>query len=108
MVEFDAVAVGGPQVNRLAHAMVRRPFDRNAVIEQALERGEVIVAVVPYADMDRAVIDGRTAGFCKLIVDRSTRLILGAPRSAVWKTIALSSSSDHRTRFSESTRRPTA
>lgn len=46
--------------------------------QQALERGDVIVAVVPYADMDRAVIDGRTAGFCKLIVDRSTRRVLGA------------------------------
>jgi len=46
--------------------------------EQALIRGNVICAVVPYADMDRAVIDGRTAGFCKLVVDRGTRLVLGA------------------------------
>lgn len=36
------------------------------------------VAVVPYADMDRAVIDGHTDGFCKLIVDRASRKLLGA------------------------------
>lgn len=37
-----------------------------------------VVAVVPYADIDRAVIDGHTTGFCKLIVSRETRQILGA------------------------------
>jgi pyruvate/2-oxoglutarate dehydrogenase complex dihydrolipoamide dehydrogenase (E3) component len=39
---------------------------------------DCVIAVVPFADMDRAVIDGHTNGFCKLIVDRNTRLILGA------------------------------
>jgi dihydrolipoamide dehydrogenase len=38
---------------------------------------DVAVAVVPYAHMDRAVIDGTTEGFCKLIVRPSTRLVLG-------------------------------
>jgi pyruvate/2-oxoglutarate dehydrogenase complex dihydrolipoamide dehydrogenase (E3) component len=33
---------------------------------------------VPYAELDRAVIDGRPDGFCKLIVSRSTRKLLGA------------------------------
>ncbi|NUM44020.1 MAG: NAD(P)/FAD-dependent oxidoreductase [Anaerolineales bacterium] len=37
-----------------------------------------VVAVVPFADIDRAVIDGHTDGFCKLIVDRDSRQILGA------------------------------
>lgn len=37
-----------------------------------------VVAVVPYAELDRAVIDGRTDGFCKLIVARDTREIRGA------------------------------
>ena len=49
--------------------------------EQAQQRGKaanVICSVVPYADMDRAVIDGRTPGFCKLVVDRESRLLLGA------------------------------
>lgn len=36
------------------------------------------VAVVPYADLDRGVIDGHPDGSCKLIVSRSSRLILGA------------------------------
>jgi pyruvate/2-oxoglutarate dehydrogenase complex dihydrolipoamide dehydrogenase (E3) component len=45
---------------------------------QARERGKVVVAVVPYSDMDRAVIDGRPVGFCKLIVDPETRHIVGA------------------------------
>jgi pyruvate/2-oxoglutarate dehydrogenase complex dihydrolipoamide dehydrogenase (E3) component len=45
---------------------------------QANERGSTAVAVVPYEDMDRAVIDGLHTGFCKLIVDRETHRLLGA------------------------------
>lgn len=45
--------------------------------EQARQQGDVAVAVVPYADLDRAVIDGRTEGFCKLIVDRETHRLVG-------------------------------
>jgi pyruvate/2-oxoglutarate dehydrogenase complex dihydrolipoamide dehydrogenase (E3) component len=45
---------------------------------QAREKHDCAVAVVPYTDMDRAVIDGHTVGFCKLIVDRSTRQVIGA------------------------------
>ncbi|MGH2382279.1 MAG: dihydrolipoyl dehydrogenase family protein [Candidatus Limnocylindria bacterium] len=40
--------------------------------------GSVIVGRVPYADLDRAVIDRRTEGFCKLIVDADTRRVVGA------------------------------
>jgi pyruvate/2-oxoglutarate dehydrogenase complex dihydrolipoamide dehydrogenase (E3) component len=36
------------------------------------------VAVVPYADLDRAVIDDRTTGFCKLVVSSERHRILGA------------------------------
>jgi pyruvate/2-oxoglutarate dehydrogenase complex dihydrolipoamide dehydrogenase (E3) component len=45
---------------------------------QAREKYDCAVAVVPYADLDRAVVDGLTVGHCKLIVDRQTHLILGA------------------------------
>jgi pyruvate/2-oxoglutarate dehydrogenase complex dihydrolipoamide dehydrogenase (E3) component len=45
---------------------------------KAREQHEVVVATVPYADLDRAVIDGRPEGFCKLIVSRETHQILGA------------------------------
>jgi pyruvate/2-oxoglutarate dehydrogenase complex dihydrolipoamide dehydrogenase (E3) component len=47
--------------------------------EQARQRHpDCLVAVVPYGDMDRAVIDGHPIGFCKLIVDRGTHTIIGA------------------------------
>jgi dihydrolipoamide dehydrogenase len=46
--------------------------------EQAAENHDIAVASVPYADLDRAVIDDRLEGFCKLIVARDTRRILGA------------------------------
>jgi pyruvate/2-oxoglutarate dehydrogenase complex dihydrolipoamide dehydrogenase (E3) component len=39
---------------------------------------DCVIAQVPYAELDRAVIDGRPDGFCKLIVSRSTRRLLGA------------------------------
>lgn len=46
---------------------------------EARERDpQCLVAVVPYAETERAVIDGRTTGFCKLIADRRRSLLLGA------------------------------
>jgi pyruvate/2-oxoglutarate dehydrogenase complex dihydrolipoamide dehydrogenase (E3) component len=42
------------------------------------EGHDCVVAVVPYAELDRGVIDGHTEGFCKLVVDRPSRRILGA------------------------------
>lgn len=44
---------------------------------QARADQDCVVAVVPYADLDRAVIDGRTEGFCKLIVSHETHRLLG-------------------------------
>jgi pyruvate/2-oxoglutarate dehydrogenase complex dihydrolipoamide dehydrogenase (E3) component len=43
----------------------------------AREVHDVEVVNVNYAQMTRAIIDGRTYGFCKLIVDRATHRILG-------------------------------
>ena len=37
-----------------------------------------VVVVVPYKSLDRAVIDGLTEGFCKLIVSNENHRILGA------------------------------
>jgi dihydrolipoamide dehydrogenase len=45
---------------------------------QARAGHQVVVAVVPYADMDRAVIDGHPDGYCKLIVSQDNHRILGA------------------------------
>ena len=42
------------------------------------EGHDYAVAVVPYAELDRGVVDGHTEGFCKLLVDRTSRRILGA------------------------------
>jgi pyruvate/2-oxoglutarate dehydrogenase complex dihydrolipoamide dehydrogenase (E3) component len=42
------------------------------------EGHDYAVAVVPYAELDRGVVDGHTEGFCKLVVDRDSRRILGA------------------------------
>jgi pyruvate/2-oxoglutarate dehydrogenase complex dihydrolipoamide dehydrogenase (E3) component len=39
---------------------------------------DFVAPVVPYADLDRGVIDGRPEGLCKLVVDRESRRILGA------------------------------
>jgi pyruvate/2-oxoglutarate dehydrogenase complex dihydrolipoamide dehydrogenase (E3) component len=44
---------------------------------QARERSDVIVTRVDLDSTTRTIIDGRTFGFVKLIVDRSTRMILG-------------------------------
>jgi pyruvate/2-oxoglutarate dehydrogenase complex dihydrolipoamide dehydrogenase (E3) component len=45
---------------------------------QARKQYEIGVAVVPYNDLDRAVIDGHPVGMCKLIVSQQTHRILGA------------------------------
>ena len=46
--------------------------------EQARLQGEVAVAVVPYSDLDRAVIDGHPVGLCKLIISQETHRLVGA------------------------------
>lgn len=45
---------------------------------EARAREECAVTVVPYSELDRAVIDGQTRGCCKLIVSRKTHRLLGA------------------------------
>ena len=44
---------------------------------KAREQHDVVVATVRFDATPRTIIDGQTAGFCKLIVDRTTRKILG-------------------------------
>jgi pyruvate/2-oxoglutarate dehydrogenase complex dihydrolipoamide dehydrogenase (E3) component len=45
---------------------------------QAEQAGGYLAALVPFSNLDRAVIDGHPEGFCKLIIDKETRKILGA------------------------------
>lgn len=44
---------------------------------QARASGEVVVAKIGFGSTTRTIIDGRTIGFCKLIVDKQTRQLLG-------------------------------
>jgi pyruvate/2-oxoglutarate dehydrogenase complex dihydrolipoamide dehydrogenase (E3) component len=46
--------------------------------EEARARHDCVVEVVRYDRLPRAIIDGRTEGLCKLIVERGTRTLLGA------------------------------
>jgi dihydrolipoamide dehydrogenase len=45
--------------------------------KQARAAGDIVVAKLCFDSTTRTIIDGRTNGFCKLIVDRGTRQILG-------------------------------
>jgi len=45
--------------------------------EKQARAGEIVVAKVCFDSTTRTIIDGRTSGFCKLIVDSRTRQILG-------------------------------
>jgi pyruvate/2-oxoglutarate dehydrogenase complex dihydrolipoamide dehydrogenase (E3) component len=44
---------------------------------KARESHDVLVTVVRFDETTRTIIDGRTTGFCKLIIDRATHTILG-------------------------------
>jgi pyruvate/2-oxoglutarate dehydrogenase complex dihydrolipoamide dehydrogenase (E3) component len=44
---------------------------------KARERHDVVAARVRFDETTRTIIDGRTDGFCKLLVDRRTQTILG-------------------------------
>ena len=45
--------------------------------KQARAAGEIVVAKICFDSTTRTIIDGRTNGFCKLIVDSRTRQVLG-------------------------------
>jgi pyruvate/2-oxoglutarate dehydrogenase complex dihydrolipoamide dehydrogenase (E3) component len=45
--------------------------------EQARENYDIIVSHASYAETTRPIIDGRTRGLCKLVIDRTTRRLLG-------------------------------
>ena len=44
---------------------------------KARETHDVVTAIINFNSTTRTIIDGRTDGFCKLIVDRETRQLLG-------------------------------
>jgi pyruvate/2-oxoglutarate dehydrogenase complex dihydrolipoamide dehydrogenase (E3) component len=47
--------------------------------QEAVTKGhDFVTSLASFINLDRAVIDGKTEGFCKLIVSRETRRLLGA------------------------------
>jgi pyruvate/2-oxoglutarate dehydrogenase complex dihydrolipoamide dehydrogenase (E3) component len=80
--ENAVLGVGQPYMHRIVpHGSFTDPEYASVGLteEQAHEvEGGYVASVVPYADLDRAVIDERTTGFCKLIVSQETHRILGA------------------------------
>jgi dihydrolipoamide dehydrogenase len=44
---------------------------------KARDEHNVVIAAIHFNSTTRTIIDGRTTGFCKLIVDRATREVLG-------------------------------
>jgi pyruvate/2-oxoglutarate dehydrogenase complex dihydrolipoamide dehydrogenase (E3) component len=79
--ENAVLGVGQPSRHLIVpHGSFTDPEYASVGLTERMARAqeESAVAVVPYADMDRAVIDGLTEGFCKLVVSVETQRILGA------------------------------
>lgn len=79
--EGAALGPGGRGVHRIVpHGGFTDPEYGSVGLTEVQARAyeDCAVAVVPYAHSDRAVIDGHTEGFCKLIVSQSSHRILGA------------------------------
>ena len=73
----------GPSNRALHHTIVAHggftdPEYGSVGLSEADAGDDAVIGRVAYADLDRAVVDRRTEGFCKLVVNRSSRLILGA------------------------------
>jgi pyruvate/2-oxoglutarate dehydrogenase complex dihydrolipoamide dehydrogenase (E3) component len=63
----------------LAHGFTDPEYGRAGLAEtQAAAQHDVVVGIARYDDLLRPVADGRSEGFCKLIADRQTHLVLGA------------------------------
>jgi pyruvate/2-oxoglutarate dehydrogenase complex dihydrolipoamide dehydrogenase (E3) component len=80
-VENALLGVGQPQKHHIVpHGGFTDPeYGSVGLTEaQAQAAGDYLVAQVEYRELDRAVIDGRTDGLCKLIVSPENHRILGA------------------------------
>jgi len=80
----EQTVLGGDHTHRhgiVPHGGFTDPEYASVGLTEERARGEghdCVVAVVPYAELDRGVIDGRAEGFCKLVVDRASRRVLGS------------------------------
>jgi dihydrolipoamide dehydrogenase len=80
--ENAVLGVGQPYHHRVVpHGGFTDPEYASVGLTEAQARvanGGCLVSVVPYTDLDRAIIDQRAEGFCKLIVSPETHRLLGA------------------------------
>ena len=67
--QAHAVPMGGYTDPEYAHA--------GLTVEEARREFDPVVGIVRFEETTRTIVDGRTAGFCKLVADRATRRILG-------------------------------
>jgi pyruvate/2-oxoglutarate dehydrogenase complex dihydrolipoamide dehydrogenase (E3) component len=80
--ENAVLGVGQPHAHRVVpHGGFTDPEYASVGLTEAAARASephLVVVVVPYTHLDRAIIDERTDGFCKLIVSQESHRILGA------------------------------
>jgi len=78
--ENAVLGVGQPQKHQIVpHGGFTDPEYGSVGLTEAQAKayGDYVVAQVSYSELDRAVIDNRTTGLCKLIVSAETHRILG-------------------------------
>jgi pyruvate/2-oxoglutarate dehydrogenase complex dihydrolipoamide dehydrogenase (E3) component len=73
----DAKMMSGSQVNPIGSFTDPEYAQVGLTETKAREAHDVVTAFVGFDSTTRTIIDGRTTGFCKLIVDRATYKILG-------------------------------
>ena len=76
-VRGDAAEAGGHAVNPVGSFTDPEYAQVGLGEAQARQGHDVAVVTARFDEMSRAIIDGRTTGLCKLIVDRESRRILG-------------------------------
>lgn len=79
----NAVAGAGRELRHtiVAHGGFTDPEYGSVGLAEATARTgarEIVIGKVSYGDLDRAVIDGHTDGFAKILVDRDTHQVVGA------------------------------
>jgi dihydrolipoamide dehydrogenase len=74
---LDARAVLPPQVSPMGSFTDPEYASVGLTEQQARRSRDVLVSTVGFESLPRPIIDGRPVGFCKLLVDRADRTILG-------------------------------
>jgi pyruvate/2-oxoglutarate dehydrogenase complex dihydrolipoamide dehydrogenase (E3) component len=76
--ENAVLGAGQPQKHLIVpHGGFTDPEYASVGLTEAQAQGDTLVAQVSYGELDRAVIDNRTTGLCKLVVSPETHRVLG-------------------------------